>query len=165
MLVGSFSSNLYGRPRSTADADFVIQASAESIELLRRKLGADFLFDPQLSFETVTSTTRIIIHHRQSAFTVELFLLSPDPHDQSRFQRRRRMPIDEHPVFVPTAEDVIITKLRWSKSGQRSKDINDARDVIAVQRGQLDLRYIRDWCDQHGTREIFERLLADTSAS
>ena len=41
-------------------------------------------------------------------------------------------------VWLPTAEDVIITKLRWSLLGRRSKDRDDARDVIAVQGDRID---------------------------
>ena len=62
-------------------------------------------------------------------------------------------------AFVPTAEDVVITKLRWSKGGNRRKDAEDVENVIAVQADALDLAYIRQWTDQHGTRELFEQLL------
>jgi len=41
-LVGSFSSNYYGIPRSTEDADFVLQLAGGSIEGLLQKLGSDF---------------------------------------------------------------------------------------------------------------------------
>jgi hypothetical protein len=37
--------------------------------------------------------------------------------------------------------------------------------VIAVQRKNLDLAYIRHWTDQQSTREVFERLLAQAAAS
>jgi hypothetical protein len=52
----------------------------------------------------------------------------------------------------------VITKLRWSKGGKRSKDILDVAQVLSVQFGKLDLAYIRQWCEQHGTRDIFEQL-------
>ena len=56
--------------------------------------------------------------------------------------------------WLPTAEDVIIQKLRWG----RTKDLDDARDVLAVQ-GQesLDMIYIKQWCTEH---EIMDRLKA-----
>ena len=37
MMVGSYSSNYYGRPRSTRDADFVLILSGEQFERLRRR--------------------------------------------------------------------------------------------------------------------------------
>ena len=35
-------------------------------------------------------------------------------------------------AFVPRAEDVVITKLRWSKQGRRQKDVDDVVDDEAV---------------------------------
>ena len=56
MIVGSFSSNHYGIPRSTKDADFVIELGAQSMGGLARRLGPSFRLDPQMTFETVTGT-------------------------------------------------------------------------------------------------------------
>jgi len=61
MVVGSFSSNLWGIPRSTHDADFVVELGATPASEVHRRLGPDFRLDPQMSFETVTSTYRFII--------------------------------------------------------------------------------------------------------
>lgn len=161
MVVGSFSSNVYGIPRSTNDADFVIEAGGDAVSLLAKEIAADFTLDPQATFETVTGTTTYHFTHRHTTFVIEVFLLSADPHDVIRFGRRVGGTVEGHPVRVPTAEDVVITKLRWSRQGNRQKDIEDVRGILAVQAGQLDLDYIRHWTDQHGTRPILERLLAE----
>src|SRR5207248_11141377 len=102
---------------------------------------------------------RYILTHPKAKFKVELFLLSDDPHDQTRFARRKQVTIAGRLMYVPTPEDVIVTKLRWSRGGGRAKDIGDIENVLAVQRDKLDLPYIRTWCDQHNTRELFEKLL------
>jgi hypothetical protein len=82
MVVGSFSSNVYGVPRSTHDVDFVIQLGNQSIQALADRLGASFRLDPPMSFETVTMTTRHILRVVGIPFRIELFHLSDDPHDQ-----------------------------------------------------------------------------------
>ena len=41
--------------------------------------------------------------------------------------------------------------------------VEDVRNVLVVQIGRLDLDYVRGWCDRHGTRELFEKLLAHSS--
>jgi hypothetical protein len=61
MLVGSFSSNYYGIPRSTKDVDFVIELGAKRITDLRSYLQDDFSFDPQMAFETFTGTTKNVV--------------------------------------------------------------------------------------------------------
>jgi phage-related baseplate assembly protein len=97
-----------------------------------------------------------VLHVADNPFSVELFLLSDDAHDQERFARRRSARVFDRDVFVPTAEDVVITKLRWSHAGQRTKDLDDVRNVVAVQGDRIDWDYVTSWCDRHGTRELLE---------
>lgn len=85
MLVGSYSSNWYGVPRSTRDADFVVHMEHSKLGELMRALAPSIRFDPQMSFETVTMTRRYIANVVGSPFKIELFLLGEDPHDQKRF--------------------------------------------------------------------------------
>ena len=154
MLAGSFSSNYSGIPRSTKDADFVVELRGGVGADFMTQLGADFKADPQLSFETNTGTYRQLIQHDQSPFKVELFLLSNDPHDQERFRRRVKIDVFERQLWLPTPEDVIVMKLRWA----RARDKDDVRAVMGVQRGKLDWTYIEQWCDRHGTRTRLEEI-------
>jgi hypothetical protein len=147
MLVGSFSSNYYGIPRSTEDADFVLQVEPARLQSLTDRLGPDFVCDPQLSFETNTGTFKCLLWHRDTSFKVELFMLSQDAHDQERWRRRKIVTNLERQVCLPSPEDVIITKLRWF----RSKDLEDVKDVVGVQGNRLDWPYIESWCAKHGT--------------
>ncbi len=163
MLVGAFSASYHGIPRSTEDADFVLPVDELPITLLAAALGPNFKIDPQAKIETFTLGTYYTVAYLDSDFTVDLFLLKNDPHDQSAFTRRLFVSYGSHKVSLSTPEDLIITKLRWSQNGRRSKDIIDAKNVLAVQSpANLDLPYIRHWTDQHSTRELFEKLLKET---
>ena len=162
LLAGSFSSNFYGIPRSTKDADFVA-VLGQQIAALEKELEGDFVFDSQSSFETVTGTLREKAPARDLPFEIEIFHLSDDLHDQSRFDRKVRVS-DELigcDVCLPTAEDVIITKLRWASIGKRGKDRDDVRDVIAVQGDDaFDWNYIHRWTGEHGTRDLLDEIRA-----
>jgi hypothetical protein len=162
MLAGSYSSNYYGVPRATRDADFVAVFSS-AVESLAKELGEEFVLDPQSSFEGITGTLRDIFEVPSIPFKIEIFHLSDDPHDLSRFRRRVAVRDDEidREVFLPTPEDVIVTKLRWERIGQRGKDASDVRDVIAVQGDEaLDWDYIHGWTAEHGTRELLDEIRA-----
>jgi hypothetical protein len=161
MLTGSLASNMYGVSRSTKDADFVLQTSDLDLSRLRAALGTALRIDPQMSFETVTATTRYIIHKREGEpYRIELFFLSDDSHDRARFERRRPGRFAGESVWVASPEDVVVTKLRWSKQGMRNRDVDDVRNVVAVQGDALDWAYIHRWCDAHGTRELLDRIRA-----
>lgn len=159
MLVGSYSSNVYGIPRSTQDADFVIQLPPDaSISPLAKLLEPDLHLDPQLIFETITGNLRYVITHQDSAFKVELFILSSDAHHLERFSRRVKSTLDSTSVWFQSGEDVVIQKIRWYARAKRQKDRDDVIDVLETSGPNLDLIYIRRWCDEHGTRDLFEQL-------
>ena len=64
---------------------------------------------------------------------------------------------------MPTAEDVIITKLRWWQRAGRRKDWEDARNVVAVQRASLDREYLSRWCRAAGVLQLLEDIERATS--
>ena len=160
MLVGSMASNFHGIPRSTRDADLVVQLAAGGLQRLAAELPAGLLLERQGAFEAVTGTIRYLVTLAGSPFVCELFELSDDPHDRARFARRLSARVLGREAFVASAEDMVITKLRWVVAANRPKDREDIRNILAVQ-GQLDWAYIDAWCATHGTAQI----LADIRAS
>ncbi len=158
MVVGSFSSNFYGISRFTLDLDLVVELAASSIEKLAESLGSEFLIDPQTTFETATFSIRNLVTVKDSPFKIELFHLKDDDHDRERFQRRVRKVMENCTAFMATAEDVIITKLRWLLRINRPKDRDDIKGVIASRKDKLDWPYVELWCDRHGTRPLLDEI-------
>lgn len=158
MVVGSFASNYYGIARSTKDADILINLGEQSIDGLSSRLAEGLRFDPQMSFEPATFASKNVIHLQGKPFEIELFHLTDDPHNLEQFRRRRRINYGSWETWIPTAEDVIITKLRWAFQLNRRKDEDDVRDVIAVQQNKVDWSYVESWCDQHGTRGLLDAI-------
>jgi hypothetical protein len=155
MIVGFFSSNRYGVPRATHDADFVVGAKGIQWTRYLTELPEGFELDPQASFEMVTATQRKIIEIPSLPFTIVLFELSSDEHDQLRFSRRRKLTLLGRDAWLHTAEDVVIQKLRWSRGARRPKDFSDVVAVMQVQGpARLDWSYIEGWCEKHGTLDL-----------
>jgi hypothetical protein len=159
MLVGAFSSNAYGYPRSTNDAVIVIHYREGILAAICSSLGDDFKLDPQAGFEIMTGSVRNILTYVPTKFEIELFRLGEDLHHQERFARRRRLALPDLQIeaVIPTAEDVVIQKLRW----QRNKDIADVRTVMSIQAERLDWSYIQLWTSKHGTRALLDRLRSE----
>lgn len=142
MVVGSYSSNFYGIPRMTKDADVVVHLPSSGWSKLPSLLPEGIEMEDQMGFEMVTATR----------------------HDQSRFQRRLRQPIfPGTDVSPPTAEDVIVQKLRWSRGAKRPKDFEDAVAAMQVQGKSLDWPYIERWCAEHGTLDVLAEAKAEAS--
>jgi hypothetical protein len=158
MLVGSLATNVYCVPRSTEDGDVVVQSNIVQIARQISQTHAGVHFDPQVSFESVTATKKVVLRTTGHGFEIELFQLSNDEHDQMRFSRRIQVKTMDRTVWVASLEDMIVTKLRWSLQAGREKDISDARNLIGAQFEIVDWPYAESWCDRHGTRELLERL-------
>lgn len=158
MMVGGYASSYYGVVRSTKDVDFVVHLEKNNIEVILAHLGPDYRRDPQVTFETITATTKHLIYHVDDPFHIELFLLSEDPYDRERFARRCRVVSMGREVTLPTAEDVVVTKLFWAMNAQRGKDSDDVREVIATRGDRIDWDYVHHWCEQHGTRKLLDEI-------
>lgn len=161
MAVGAIAAGAYGVPRSTKDVDVLVAVNvAGGVDALARALTPSIEFDPQVVFDTLTWGRRLVGTSRSTPpFKVELFETFDDPFVQSEFSRRTKffVPVLDRTTWLPTAEDVIVQKLRWG----RSKDLNDARDVLAVQGPEtLDMAYIGEWCARHGTTARLAEALA-----
>lgn len=160
MIVGSLASNFHGIPRSTRDADFVVELGPSSLASLGAALPPELSLRPQASFESVTGTVRHIVELTGSPFVCELFESGDDAHDRERLDRRARVRLLDRNAFVATAEDMIVTKLRWARGARRAKDADDARNIIAVKGASIDWSYVRRWCAAHGTQALLDDIRA-----
>lgn len=118
-------------------------------------------FDAQVVFDTITWGRRHVGRSRGvPPFKVEVFETFDDGFVKVEFSRRRQVyvPVLQRTTWLPTPEDVIVQKLRRG----RGKDLDDARDVLAVQGPEsLDMAYIEKWCAEHGTMERLKKALAE----
>jgi hypothetical protein len=160
MIVGSLASNFHGIPRSTRDADFIVELGSDSLQRLSASLPPGLTLGGQGAFEAVTGTIRYLIEMNGNPFVCELFVRSDDAHDQERFRRRERVGMLGRIAFVASAEDMIVTKLRWVLEANRSKDRDDIRNILAVRASDLDWTYVKRWAVEHGTSTLLEDIRA-----
>ncbi len=82
---------------------------------------------------------------------------------QEILERTVTMPLDSHSIPVTTAEDLILLKLAF----HRAKDLQDVCGMLWVQRGRLDLDYLRSWSArtlEDGVQAELETLIAQYAA-
>lgn len=161
MAVGAIAAGAYGVPRSTRDVDLLVAVDAVGgVAAVIERLSPLVDFDSQVLFDTITWGRRHVGRNRtKPPFKVELFEVFDDPFVREEFDRRREVfvPMLNRTTWLPTPEDVVVQKLRWG----RSKDLDDARDVLAVQGPEsLDMAYIEAWCARHGTTQRLKDALA-----
>lgn len=63
-------------------------------------------------------------------------------------------------MFVATAEDVILSKLRWYQLYPSDRQLSDVAGIVAVQEGNLDLAYLNHWAEEIGMHDMLQRILS-----
>lgn len=163
MVTGSVASSYHGRPRSTHDADIVIDPSRDQLDGLLRVLGdRGFYVDADRARDALLRRLQFNAIEMKSAFKIDLIFRKDRPFSHEELRRRQAAELSPG-VRVPVAspEDTILSKLEWAKKAARSeKQIDDAAGVLAVNPG-LDRRYVEKWGRDLGVLELWREIAGD----
>jgi hypothetical protein len=98
-------------------------------------------------------------HKRQSLFKVidlargwkiDLIIRKSRAFSQEEFRRRQRVDLQNLPLYVASAEDVVVAKLEWSKLAQSHRHIEDVAGILRVRWESLDRAYLAKWIVELG---------------
>jgi hypothetical protein len=109
--------------------------------------------------------------HFASSYKFDIFPLSSDPFQQSQFSRREMRDIVlggvKLPVPVATAEDTLLMKVVWYRSGGEASERqwNHVRGIVAVQGQRLDRDYLRQWAEYLKVADLVDAALQSEQRS
>jgi hypothetical protein len=160
MLSGSFASSLHGAPRATHDIDLVVDLqAAQASALVAAFPPPEFYLSQAAVDDAIRARSMFNLLSIDSGDKVDFWLLTDEPFDQSRFDRRIPVQLGELPVEVSTPEDTILMKLKWARdSGGSEKQLQDVRRVYELLRSLLDVGYIETWADQLAVQDFWNRV-------
>ena len=168
VLVGSLASSIHGMYRSTADIDIVADVHSEQVIPLLTALQENFYVDEHAVREAIDRRQSFNAIHFDSVFKVDIFIPKSDEFSRKQIERRelRKLAPDvEQMVYVATAEDTILAKLRWYNSGGRVSNTQwtDVVGIIGASSSRLDLDYLRDWAETLGLTELLDQAFKEAS--
>jgi len=67
------------------------------------------------------------------------------PFSRTEFERRIRTDLEGLPLFIATAEDVVLAKLEWAKLGGSQRQLEDVAGLLRLRQGDLDQEYLLHW--------------------
>jgi hypothetical protein len=154
MLTGSLASTAYGAARSTQDIDVVISASADEVRRFLELLPQDRYFaDLTQALEALRRESMFNVIDLGTGWKIDLIIRKSRLFSQGEFERRRQISIDHLPVFVAASEDVVISKLEWSKISPSDRQMTDVAGILRIQGAALDYSYLQRWVQELGLDE------------
>lgn len=161
MLTGSMASNAWGIPRTTHDLDFVIQLPPSQIpSLVAAFASADYFIDEASVRAAYQPPHQFNVIHVPSALKADFWLLKPVLFEREMFGRRLQDTWFGEPIWLTTAEDIILHKLYWNQITPSDRQLGDVAGVVHVQRGKLDEAYLRHWAADLGLTKELEAALS-----
>lgn len=156
MVVGAHAVAAHGSARMSSDIDFVLH-----MPLTREpEVGATL---SEMGFAQIERRRdewgrRLVVE--EGGLEVEIFLTPPN------VVYDRRVELEYHGERVPflSPEDLVLRKLVNTRL-RRGHDYDDAVGVLALQRGRLDLGYLRQHCAVYRICELLERAIAKAEAT
>jgi hypothetical protein len=166
VLVGSFASSIHGMYRATADIDILADIKTEQVRPLFKALRDSFYVDEQVMREAVTRRRSFNAIHFDSVFKVDFFVTKSDDFALAQLDRRQLRKISpdrDEAVYVATAEDTILAKLRWYQAGNETSNNqwNDILGILGTSKYTLDLDYLRLWAEKLGLTDLLEKAVGD----
>jgi hypothetical protein len=161
MVVGSVAASFYGHPRTTMDIDAVVDGDEETLCRFARSLGEGYYVDEEEIKQAVRSHRAFNIIDEVSGYKADLIIRKDRPFSRTEFGRRLQVEILGVTAGIATPEDVILSKLEWSKLGSSERQWEDALKVAQIQSGTLDLVYIEKWSNELGVYDLWERIRAE----
>ncbi len=160
VLMGGFAVRVYGIPRPTYDVDFTIAVVRERLPELYRAITESGYTVPEpyesgwVDQVAGMSLVRARLFFEGSAIDIDIFLAESE-FQEELLARRKRQQVDGMPVWLVSAEDLILLKLIAS----RPRDLVDIDDVLFIQ-GSLDEDYMRRWGEKLHVLSELDRALA-----
>jgi hypothetical protein len=168
VLVGSLASSIHGMYRSTADIDIVADVKPDQVVPLLSALQGNFYVDEHAVREAIERRQSFNAIHFDSVFKVDIFIPKSDEFSRKQIERRelRKLAPDiEQMIYVATAEDTILAKLRWYNSGGRvsNSQWTDVLGIIGASSTALDFDYLRRWAATLDLADLLDKALMETN--
>lgn len=146
MVTGSVASSIHGIPRSTNDLDIVIAPTRDQLLAFIQFVKRFGYFAQRESAENALRThDQFNVIDFPHSWKVDLIIRKVREFSSTEFDRREPIEVGDLRFVIARPEDVLISKLEWTKISPSERQMQDAAGIVIVQGGNLDLPYVEKW--------------------
>ncbi len=144
MLTGSMALAVYGVPRMTRDIDLVVECAPGDAPRIAGLFRADCYVEEEEIREAVATRSIFNLIHNEWIVKADFIVRKDDEYRRQEFTRRRNAIIAGATVKVVAPEDLILSKLAWSRLSGSELQLRDVRTLLATDI-ELDHVYLDKW--------------------
>ncbi len=158
MMTGSMAMALYSVPRMTRDIDIIIQVSSAHVSGVVSLFKEDFYIDEATVRQAVQDKAMFNIIHSESIIKVDFIVRKDEDYRVEEFSRKKSIVVDGMQIWVTSPEDLILSKIVWSKGSNSEMQLRDARYMLQVSR-EIDFEYLRKWAKVLGIEQLLSKAI------
>jgi predicted nucleotidyltransferase len=129
--------------------------SVADVDRLQSALGEAFYFDRDAAIAAVSTERLFNLMHMTSAIKIDLIVRKAASYRRIEFERRQQVNLGGMRVWIVSREDLILSKLDWSRESGSELQQRDVRDLL---QGVVDWEYLNRWAEHLGVLSALQSL-------
>jgi len=157
MLSGSVALNYYAEPRMTRDIDLVVELTLDDVQSAAKAFSGDYYLAEESIRAAVAERGMFNLIHLDKLIKADFIVRKDTDYRRAEFARRREVVVGGTKVNIVTPEDLLLSKLEWSRDGRSEVQMNDARNLLDSVR-EMDWGYVEVWSERLGLGSLLKEL-------
>jgi hypothetical protein len=124
--------------------------------LIQQLPGSHYYADEQQALQALANRSQFNVIDFATGWKVDFIIGEDSNYSRTAMMRRKLIAIAGSAVYVASAEDVLIAKLRWAKLSGSDRQLQDAAGIVITQTANLDVAYVESWVREFGLNEQWE---------
>lgn len=146
MLSGSVAMSIYVLPRATRDFDFVVNLHDKDVALMIEHFREGYYCDEDAVKDAIARRSMFNIIDYSSGYKADFVVLKDESFRITEFNRRTQADFFGTPVYIVSAEDLLLSKLIWIQEIQSAIQKEDIKNLATI--SMLDKAYVNSWIDK-----------------
>jgi hypothetical protein len=126
-----------------------------------QEVDKDVYADEDMIKDALLHKSEFNFIHPDTGIKVDFFVTDNSPYSKLQIKRAVLRDMYGAKAFFVSPEDLILSKLAWSKDSYSEKQLEDIKTVLRNTKIKLDFKYLRDWALKQGTLETLEKLIEE----
>jgi hypothetical protein len=140
----------------TRDIDFVVELKSHNTAKLFDRFRSEFYVDEKMINEAVRDESMFNLIHQVTMQKIDFVIRKESDYRKVEFDRRRTENFGGILVQVVSAEDLVLSKLVWSKDSGSELQLRDVRNILVAQK-KLDSAYLEKWSVKLGVSDLLKK--------